>query len=183
MKHTLAILILFLVPTVVFSQDITGQWNGALSVQGMQLRLVFHITKSESGYSSTMDSPDQGAKGIPVTTTTFENAKLKLEVPAARIEYSADFKDNAFVGTFKQGGLELPLNLSREAIEKIMPKRPQEPAKPYPYYTEDVNFSNTAANVSLAGTLTLPNKDGRFPAVILISAFLLGLFVTFLRSI
>ncbi|ANE51228.1 alpha/beta hydrolase family protein [Flavisolibacter tropicus] len=169
MKNTLAILILFLVPVLAFSQDITGQWNGALSVQGMQLRLVFHITKTESGYSATMDSPDQGAKGIPVTTTTFENAKLKLEVAAARIEYSADLKDNAFVGTFKQGGVEFPLNLSRDAIEKATPKRPQEPTKPYPYYTEDVNFSNNNANVTLAGTLTLPNKEGSFPAVILIT--------------
>jgi len=169
MKNTLVILILFLIPGLVFSQDITGQWNGALSVQGMQLRLVFHIIKTESGYSTTMDSPDQGAKGIPVTTTTFDNSKLRLEVAAARIEYSADFKDNTFIGKFKQAGLELPLNLSRAVIEKAVAKRPQEPVKPYPYYTEDVTFSNNKANVTLAGTLTLPQKEGAFPAAIFIT--------------
>lgn len=47
--------------------------------------------------------------------------------------------------------------------------RPQEPSKPYPYYTEEVTFENTQAQVTLAGTLTLPSAAGNYPAVILIS--------------
>ena len=47
--------------------------------------------------------------------------------------------------------------------------RPQEPSKPYPYYTEEVTFKNTQAHVTLAGTLTLPSAGGNYPAVILIS--------------
>jgi pimeloyl-ACP methyl ester carboxylesterase len=45
--------------------------------------------------------------------------------------------------------------------------RPQEPRKPYSYYCEEVKFTNQKDNVTLAGTLTLPAKEGRFPAVIL----------------
>lgn len=48
-------------------------------------------------------------------------------------------------------------------------KRPQEPTKPYPYHSEDITFKNNKANISLAGTLTLPSKNGNYPAVILIS--------------
>ncbi|WP_339923497.1 alpha/beta fold hydrolase [uncultured Cyclobacterium sp.] len=47
--------------------------------------------------------------------------------------------------------------------------RPQEPSKPYPYYTEEVTFENIQAQVTLAGTLTLPSEVGKYPAVILIS--------------
>jgi uncharacterized protein len=47
--------------------------------------------------------------------------------------------------------------------------RPQEPSKPYPYYSEDVTFANDSANVILAGTLTLPSREGKYPAAILIS--------------
>ncbi len=72
------------------AQDITGQWNGILKVQGTQLRVVFNVTQTENGYSSTMDSPDQGAKGIPVTNTTFKNPKIKFEVTNARIEYDGE---------------------------------------------------------------------------------------------
>ena len=152
-----------------FGQDITGQWNGVLKVQGTQLRLVFNVTKTDKDFSSTMDSPDQGAKGIPVTNTTFDNSKIKFEVANARIEYNGELKENEIVGTFKQGGQEFPMNLSRKAIEKEVVKRPQEPTKPYSYYSEDVTFENIKANISLSGTLTLPKKDGNFPVVILIT--------------
>jgi alpha-beta hydrolase superfamily lysophospholipase len=45
--------------------------------------------------------------------------------------------------------------------------RPQEPQKPYPYYCEDVTFKNVVDSVVLGATLTLPNKEGKFPAVII----------------
>ncbi len=61
------------------------------------------------------------------------------------------------------------MNLSRIAIEEVVAKRPQEPVKPYAYYSEEVTFQNVKENISLAGTLTLPKKEGNFPVVILIS--------------
>ena len=48
-------------------------------------------------------------------------------------------------------------------------QRPQDPSTPYGYYTEDITFKNESANVTLAGTLTLPSKDGNYPALVLIS--------------
>lgn len=157
----------------VNAQGITGDWYGTLKVPGQSLRVVFHITQTDSGFTTTMDSPDQGASGLPVTTTTFENSKLKLEIPAANIEYNGDFKDTALTGTFEQNGFSFPLDLTRntniEANDSSELKRPQEPVKPYPYRSEDVTFKNEAANVTLAGTLTLPEKGSNFPAVILIT--------------
>ncbi|MDG2095706.1 MAG: alpha/beta fold hydrolase [Phycisphaerales bacterium] len=47
--------------------------------------------------------------------------------------------------------------------------RPQEPRAPFPYISEDVVYSNEAAGVELAGTLTLPSGLGPFPAAILIT--------------
>ncbi len=152
-----------------FAQDITGQWNGMLDVRGMQLRLVFNISKTDSGYSSTMDSPDQGAKGIPVTSTTFENPKLVLEVAGAGIEYEGELKEGIITGTFRQRGQSFALDLKRESIEKAILIRPQEPVKPYPYSSEEVIFKNEKANINLAGTLTFPAKVGNSPAVILIT--------------
>ncbi len=170
MKKTTLILITILTTLSMYGQDITGQWNGVLSVQGTQLRLVFNITQTNSGYSSTMDSPDQGAKGIPVTSTSYENSILKLEISSAGIQYEGTLdKENVFVGTFMQAGQSFPLNLTREKIEKEKINRPQEPTKPYPYYSEDVTFENTKDKIVLAGTLTLPKENGNFPAVILIS--------------
>jgi alpha/beta superfamily hydrolase len=169
MKKIFTIVILIINYQISSSQEITGTWNGILKVQGMQLRLVFKVTKSENGYSSTIDSPDQGAKDIPVTNTTFENSKIKFEVTNAKIEYNGELSDTKIIGTFKQGSQEFPMNLSKNPLEKEILKRPQEPTKPYSYYSEDVTFQNTKANISLSGTLTLPKKNGFFPSVILIT--------------
>jgi hypothetical protein len=48
------------------------------------------------------------------------------------------------------------------------PKRIQEPTFPYPYKEEEVIFLNKKDNVRLSGTLTYPNGEGPFPAVIMI---------------
>jgi hypothetical protein len=77
------------------------------------MRLVFHINKTVEGYVSTMDSPDQGATGIPVATTTFNGAKLSLAIPNLGLLYEGDFKNDSFVGTFKQNGMSFPLTLKR----------------------------------------------------------------------
>lgn len=166
----IASLLLLLVATVgVYSQDITGQWNGALSIQGIQLRIVFHISGTENGFTATMDSPDQGVTGIPVTSVVFERPDLKLKIVNAGIEYNGVFSDTIVTGTFRQAGQSFPLNLKREQIEKAKLVRPQEPVKPYSYYSEEVTFRNEKAGIKLAGTLTMPQKEGNFPAVILIT--------------
>jgi pimeloyl-ACP methyl ester carboxylesterase len=170
MKKTITILFFLVLKTLTGSaQDITGQWNGILQVSGIQLRVVFNITKSDTGYSSTMDSPDQGAKGIPVTSTIFENPKLVLEVSGAGIEYEGELKEGIIAGTFRQSGQSFALDLKRESIVKAKLIRLQEPVKPYPYTSEAVSFKNEKANIKLAGTLTFPAKEGNSPAVILIT--------------
>jgi fermentation-respiration switch protein FrsA (DUF1100 family) len=170
MKKTVFFLITILASFTMVGQEIIGQWNGVLKVPGAQLRVVFNISKTENGYNSTMDSPDQGAKGIPVATTSFENSVLKLEMPSLKVIYEGTLnKENLIVGNFAQGGQSFALNMSREIIEKKEVIRPQEPQKPYPYYTEEVTFENKTDKNVLAGTLSLPQKEGHFPAVILIT--------------
>ena len=169
MKKAAAILVLAMAVFGAFGQEITGQWNGVLKVQGIQLRIVFNIAKTDKGYSSTMDSPDQGAKGIPVTATTFENSRFRIDMANLRIEYNGELKDKKIVGIFKQNGMEFPMDLTRGIIEKEVVRRSQEPAKPYPYYSEEITFQNNKDKILLAGTLTLPKKEGSFPVVILIT--------------
>lgn len=167
MKRVFLIVFLLSGLNSTIAQDITGQWNGIL--KELNLRLIVHITKTDDGYRSTLDSPDQGAEGIPVTSTTFANDTLKLEATNLGITYSGQFSKNKFNGIFKQGPFKIPLTLGRDETEKPRLNRPQEPVEPFPYYSEDVTFENKTGNLRLAGTLTLPKKEGTFPVVILIS--------------
>jgi pimeloyl-ACP methyl ester carboxylesterase len=164
--------VLIATPSISFAQDITGQWNSLLKVPGASLRLLIHITESEDGsFSSKMDSPDQNSYGIPTTSTTFKDGTLNFEIASMALEYSGEFNTDTetIEGTFKQGGQSFPLNFNRKEIKKEKPNRPQEPLEPFSYYTEEVKFPNEQADITLAGTLSLPKIDGDFPVVILIS--------------
>jgi len=62
MKKITLILLTSLFSLTVFGQDIIGPWNGALKVQGTQMRLVFNITKTDNGGSNALIC--QGSGGI-----------------------------------------------------------------------------------------------------------------------
>ena len=99
------------------AQDIVGQWNGVLSVSGINLRLVFHIEKNDEGYTSTLDSPDQGAIGFPVKTTSFDGSKLLLELPTLAAKYEGEFQVDSIVGTLTQNGMSFPMTLKKKSAD------------------------------------------------------------------
>ncbi|MBP6091071.1 MAG: alpha/beta hydrolase, partial [Crocinitomicaceae bacterium] len=86
--------ILCFLSSVSFAQQLEGSWHGILSVQGMNLRLDFNIVKKDSSYSATMDSPDQSAFGIPMTSVTYANQQLVLTLDAAKIVYTARLEND-----------------------------------------------------------------------------------------
>lgn len=153
-----------------FSQDFSGDWYGELSVSGMKLPLVFHIAKTDQGYVSTMDSPSQKALGIAVDKTEVNGDLVVLNLSAIGARYEGKLNtEQKITGVFHQGGQSLDLMLSHDPISAVMPNRPQQPKEPFPYYTEEVTFENKSAGITLAGTLSLPAKKGKFPVVVLIS--------------
>lgn len=97
----------------VKAQDIVGAWEGKLSVQGTEIPLVFNVKMEGDAYSSTMDSPSQGATGIPMDVTTFTNDTLTIKFNQASIKYVGTLAENKVTGTFYQGGMEMPLELNK----------------------------------------------------------------------
>lgn len=153
-------------------ETVEGTWLGALNVGGTELRIVFHISRDADGaFTATLDSPDQGATGIPVASVIVKGDSVRLEVLAVRGVYEGTCSaDGATIdGVWMQGGQTFPLTLERTDEEVAPPARPQEPERPYPYAEEEVTFENAGAGVTLAGTLTTPRSGGPFPAVVLIS--------------
>ncbi len=172
MTRTLLLLLGIGFNTLLFAQDISGDWNGQLNIQGIKLRLVLHVQSEGDGLKATFDSPDQGAFGLPVGEIRYEAPVLTFAMPNIGVTYKGEWQaaSESFTGNFTQGGQALPLNLSREAIEAEKLERPQEPKAPFPYRSEEVGFINEKANgIRLAGTLTLPEGEGPWPVAILIS--------------
>lgn len=150
------------------AQDITGYWTGTLDVSGQTLTVGFDISKDESGeLRASMDVKEQSAYNIPASSVSFENGILKISIPQIAAEYRAMFLMRAFNGTFFQKGAQLSLVLAKG--EKPRLDRPQEPQPPFPYACEEVRFTNSREGFELAGTLTLPEGEGPFPGVVLVS--------------
>lgn len=159
-----------LISLTSFSQSIKGTWKGELSISGMSLPLVFHIDSTENGLVSTMDSPNQGAKGIPTNTTVFSNNELMIQIDKIQFIYKGKMVSNdALNGEVTQFGKTFAMNLQRLLVEEQVKGKPQEPTLPYPYVSEEVSFVNPIGGHALSGTLTLPKADGRFPCAILIT--------------
>jgi len=154
------------------ASGIEGIWEGKLKVLETEVRIVFNISKNPDGaLSATMDSPDQGATGIPVEEVIFKDNILRLGVKSAGGVYEGKISKDFLVieGEWRQSGQILPLTVKRvdKAVEVF---RPQEPKRPYPYIEKKVAYTNLKAGVKLAGVLTLPSDKSVFPAVLLISS-------------
>jgi alpha/beta superfamily hydrolase len=153
-----------------YSQSIKGTWKGELNISGMSLPLVFHVDSTENGLISTMDSPSQGVKGIPTNTTVYSNNELLIQIDKIQFIYKGKLVSNdALNGEVTQFGKTFSMNMQRQLVQDTVKLKPQEPSQPYPYISEEVSFVNPIGGHSLAGTLTLPKADGRFPCAILIS--------------
>jgi uncharacterized protein len=158
-------------PMPLAAKNIDGIWQGTLKAGGVELRLVFRFANDEQGQlNASMDSPDQGAKGIRVDSATLTGNDVKIEVKQVRGTFEGKLSENGheIKGQWKQLGPSLPLDLKRLDKEPDF-SRPQDPKRPYPYAEEEVAYENATANVKLAGTLTLPASGQMVPAVLLIT--------------
>lgn len=115
MKKLTTLLILAMATFSLFAQDITGTWNGSFSAQGQTLRVNFNISEAGEGYTSTLDSPDQGAFGIEVDTTTFKNKELRIVVNQINFVYTGTLEgEDKIAGGFTQMGQTMEMDMTRK---------------------------------------------------------------------
>ncbi len=179
MQRFLLVLAIFALTLTAVAQpmapppSVQGDWLGSLTVgNGLSLRILFHIQNTPAGLTGTMDSIDQGARGIPVSAIAVQGPEVTINVKAVSGVFIGKFTaaGDAIEGQWTQGAGRLPLTLARiKNTAAIVAHRPQTPVKPYPYYSEDVTFQNPSAAIKLAGTLTRPEGKGPFTAVLLLS--------------
>jgi hypothetical protein len=151
-----------------------GSWDAALPVGGARLRIVLHIRTGPRGTIAKLDSPDQLATGLPVDAVRRDGDAVSLEMTAFDASFAGNLSADGkrIEGRWIQSGSGAPITFERRdpAAARSAPKRPQTPAKPYPYREVEASYDNPAATgVKLAGTLTVPSGVGPFPAALLIS--------------
>ena len=182
MLKTLLSFALFILSATTFSQNIVGNWEGALQIQGNGLPIIFHISKdSADKYVATFDSPAQKFYNNPCSDVILNQDSVILIMPVIKGKYAGKLsKDNMQVtGNFYQGSNYLPLNLKRSSGIAVIKKinRPQTPLPPFSYKSEDVEYDNANKSIHFGATFTVPlpqpNTDNIkapvYPTVLLIT--------------
>ena len=146
--------------------SIAGYWEGSMTVLGADLTIIVKLSDDGGAITGTMDIPQQGATDIPLHDISYADSKVHFELlEGARLAtYDGQVNpDGTISGEFSQSGVTGTFTL-HQAEE---PTPTVEVAEVLSYRAEDVTFNN--GDITLAGTLTLPEGDGPFPALILIS--------------
>lgn len=159
MKKLILFSLISLLSVGINAQDngIKGAWTGKLNVFGNELTVVFHF----NGEGCTLDSPDQGVKGVPAKLERTVTG-IKVAVPSINASYEGVNMGESIMGTFKQHGQSFPLTIKPGLLKR---NRPQTPATPYPYQTQEVSFNN--GDAILKGTLVIPENASRQTPVLL----------------
>jgi pimeloyl-ACP methyl ester carboxylesterase len=168
-KYFTAIIIVF---TSVFAnaQNFSGAWNGDLKVPNGQINITFNVGQEEGKYQVAMDIPAQNVKGMKANSVTMEEKKLTVNFEMIKSVYVGELiNDSTITGEWQQSGFKFPLAFSTKSTGNIGTNRPQNPQPPFPYSEKKVRFENKKAEVILEGTLTIPQGNSTFPAVVLVS--------------
>lgn len=162
-------------------------WVGAVELPGaLKLRFVARLSPPAAdapkpAWSGRLDIPDQGVKDFALqdVRVSADSLEFVLAPPGAPEAQWAQFiferepDAAAATGSLSQSGQTFPASLRKLAPGEqadVAPKRPQEPKPPFPYAVREAVFSSAAADkVALAGTFTLPQGTGPFPAVVLLT--------------
>lgn len=135
-------------PATTPPASVAGEWSGTLHAGPTQLRLILHIKAAQDGtLTGTLDSIDQGANDIPISTVAFKDGKLELNVAAVNGTYEGTVNKDAteITGTWTQGQ-PLELNFKRAQPQAAAPK----PATP-----TDIDGTWTGKLTTPTATLTI----------------------------
>ena len=146
-------------------ESVEGSWTGAILVLGGELGMSVHFTRSDSALIATMDIPQQGAAKLALRNVRVEPPKVHFELlggPGLAV-FDGELQGDSISGSFEQSGVNGTFWLRPAAAAAAE----LEPAAPPPYREEEVGFAN--GDVTLAGTLTVPEGPGPHPAVVLIT--------------
>ena len=121
MKRSTALLSALLLSSAIAfgapaTNDLAGNWKGAIEVGQAKLRLLFKVSRTPAGVlTAKLDSLDQGARDIPVETVVTKDNTVRMEVKTVQGVYEGSFDEagKKINGTWSQGPQSLPLTLER----------------------------------------------------------------------
>ena len=90
------------------TSQLVGTWSGKLNAMGVKLTLVLHLEQADGYVLASLDSPDQGAKGISCFKEFLSDDSVAVKVEMVGATYRARLKEGKLDGTFTQRGMSFP---------------------------------------------------------------------------
>jgi hypothetical protein len=103
------------------AQKLAGRWVGTISAQGAVIPVGLTISKNPQGAATgTLDSPEQGLNGVPLSAVKYQDGKLHFEAHGLGAYYDGvSFNDNRSVtGQWHQADQILPLSFKKGPATK-----------------------------------------------------------------
>jgi hypothetical protein len=100
------------------AQKLTGVWNGTLAAGAASFRLKVTIAKTASGAATgTIESLDQGAKDIPLSSITCKEGAVHFEARGIGAFYDGTLSPAGVMltGQWHQSGQAMPLEFKKAA--------------------------------------------------------------------
>ncbi len=149
-------------------------WSGVIA-GAIEFFVTFTPAADGSGFVATLDIPAQGLSGYPLSDVVYTDTQISFHLPiappnGATWRATRDPGATTVTGELEQGTTTVAFSMEMLAEgEEPGPERPQTPTAPFPYSSREVSYTNDADGTRLAGTLTVPDGAGPFPAVLLIT--------------
>ena len=101
-------------PSTALSSGFEGSWEGAIGVEGKQLRIGLKLGKGAGTAVGAFVAIDQNNLEIPATTVITTGKDLQVEARAVSGKYHGTLGDDGQIaGEWSQGPTRLPLTLKR----------------------------------------------------------------------
>jgi hypothetical protein len=144
---------------------VAGPWRGEIRVAGITIGMRVVFTPRDGGLDAAIDIPQQGAAAIPLRNVRQQDDRVHFELPAGPglAVFDGARRGDRIEGTFTQAGATGTFVLASGDAPFVEPPAPP----PSGYRSEEVTFGHD--DIRLAGTLTMPEGEGPWPAVVLIS--------------
>lgn len=149
------------------AQQIEGRWQGMIKSVGQTIVIKTDFKQSKDSINGTLEFPQRNMTGLPLSKIVCNQQNIKFEYvvgPNNILRFEGNIEGDTIKGTILQRGIRGDFYLAKI---KVSEEHTQLDTSTPSYKEEFVKFYNN--NITISGTLTIPNNSISCPAVILIS--------------
>ena len=146
----------------VDSTPLDGQWEGAIDIGGTKLDIIVKFDSSTGALAATIDIPQQGAIDLPLDQVGLDGDAVHFAIGSVGAVFDGTLDGETIRGDFAQSGATGTFDLARTGDLAAATATPD-----LPYTVEEITWA--LDDTTMAATLTLPEGDGPFPAVVFVA--------------